>query len=213
MNLTSLNNDTISTLSSLVHISGKGKYTIIASRPSMGKTWLALSMARHFAEKQHIPVCYFSLELDADAIKKRLQVSELPFFVNDKTNVSIQEICNNIQRLVKEEQINVFFIDYLSLIGGSPSASLTDQSTEISKALKNLAEELSVSIIVLSQLNRKSDVQSPTITDLRRSTEEDADVILFLQAVLLDNNEEIIQLLIAKNSAGMPEKTTLILSS
>ena len=116
-----------------------------------------------------------------DEITKKYNI-----YVNDKSNNTVAKIKKNILELRKEHGLKAVVIDYLQLIKGSRKfTNKNEEISEISRDLKNLAMELNVPIIVLSQLSRdieKRDNKRPRMSDLRDSgsIEQDADIIMML---------------------------------
>lgn len=202
----------------------KGEVTILAARPSVGKTALALNFAFKAATLAHAPVAFFSLEMNSDLLVKRLiasastislkdinlgrvkaserqalndaikKVSNAPIYIDDSPGIKLMDIINKSRKLqaklqAQQKELGLICIDYLGLINVSDSAKNPDARHEavrkISAALKDLARELKVPILVLCQLSRdveKRDNKKPMISDLRDSgsIEQDADVIMLL---------------------------------
>ena len=183
--------------------------TIVAARPSMGKTSLALCMARNMAVDAKEPVGIFSLEMSADALIARLihteakvsrqeieynmeeiskaasVVANSPIHIDDRSALSVQQISAAARRMKQQHDIKALFIDYLQLIRSTrDKGSRNDEVAEISNGLKAIAKELRIPVIVLSQLSRQVDKDSrpPKLSDLRDSgaIEQDADVVLFI---------------------------------
>lgn len=188
---------------------------VIAARPSMGKTALAMNIAEHVAVDKNIPVAVFSLEMSAQQLVQRLLCSRArvnlqdlrngimakgaqqsliqasaayghsKMYIDDTAGLSILELRAKSRRLMDKHQLGLIVIDYLQLLK-SPSKRGQEnrqiEIAEISGGIKALAKELSIPIIVLAQLNRKSEDRGdgkPRISDLRESgsIEQDADVV------------------------------------
>ncbi len=194
-----------------------GELIILAARPGIGKTSLAMNIALHVAAKEEKAVAVFSLEMPSvqlvtrllathakvdmkklrggrlsPADEERIQQSaaelfNLKFFVDDSGGLSSFDLRAKARRLKqKEGTMGLIVIDYLQLMhqkGKVESRQL--EVSEISRALKQLAKELDVPIIALSQLNRKVEERKggkPMLSDLRESgaIEQDADVVMFI---------------------------------
>ncbi|HEY1086306.1 MAG TPA: replicative DNA helicase [Archangium sp.] len=194
-----------------------GELIVLAARPGIGKTSLAMNFALHVAGKENLPVAVFSLEMPAVQLLTRLlathakvdmkklrggrlspadeeRISEsanelfkTKFYIDDSGGLSSFDLRAKARRLVqKEGQLGLIVIDYLQLMhqkGKVESRQL--EIAEISRALKQLAKELNVAIIALSQLNRKVEERKggkPMLSDLRESgaIEQDADVVMFI---------------------------------
>jgi len=162
---------------------GEGDLIILAARPSMGKTALALNIALKVL-KQDKGVAIFSLEMPAEQLMLRMlsaagkiplqdlrrgnlndsewskltavadELSEKPLFVDDEGNVNIHTIRAKLRKLkIQNPDLSLAIIDYLQLIS-SDQRERHLAIAEISRSLKLLARELQIPIIALSQLNR-----------------------------------------------------------
>ena len=194
----------------------KSDLVILAARPSMGKTSLALDIARNVAVLENQPVGLFSLEMSKDQLADRLlaslaninlwnlrngrltsddysrlqhamgSLSDSPLFIDDAGSVNILQIRAMARRLQANKGLSLIVIDYLQLMEPmNRFASPVQQVTENSRALKMLAKELNVPVLVLSQLSRAVEQRTPSIpklSDLRESgaIEQDADVVLMI---------------------------------
>lgn len=196
----------------------KSDLVIIAARPSMGKTALALDIARNAALEHETPVGVFSLEMSSQQLVDRMlaadahvdswrlrtgrlqtddeferirhsleRLSRAPIYIDDQPGNHILAIRSVARRLKSEKGLGLIIVDYLQLMmlpGGKSSDSMVQQVTEISRSLKNLARELDVPVIALSQLSRAVEQRGgrPRLSDLRDSgsIEQDADVVMFI---------------------------------
>ncbi len=202
----------------------KSELTIIAARPALGKTALALNFAYNVASKEKAPVAIFSLEMASELLVKRLvascsnvpleniasgvlnstqktqvagairEISSLPIYIDDSPGIRLMDILAKSRQLQatlesNKQQLGMIIIDYLGLVTiGSNSKNPDSRNEEVRKislALKGLARELKVPVIVVSQLSRdveKRDNKRPMMSDLRDSgsIEQDADVIMLL---------------------------------
>ncbi|MCX6721231.1 MAG: replicative DNA helicase, partial [Candidatus Staskawiczbacteria bacterium] len=194
----------------------KSDLVVLAARPSMGKTSLALDIARNVAILENKPVGLFSLEMSKDQLADRLlasvaninlwnlrngrlasddysrlqhamgSLSEAPLYIDDAGSVNILQIRAMARRLQASKGLSLIVIDYLQLMEPmNRFASPVQQVTENSRALKILAKELSVPVLVLSQLSRAVEArvpQIPRLADLRESgaIEQDADVVMMI---------------------------------
>jgi replicative DNA helicase len=194
----------------------ESEFVIIAARPSIGKTALAMNIAEHMAITQKLGVAIFSMEMPGRQIMERLLSSSsmVPFskirkwelsseenarvmtacdnlqaanlHIDDSTSSTVFDIRSRLRRLMAETRIDVVFLDYIQLI---PHPGFRDnrqqQVAEISRALKGMAKELHIPVIVLAQLNRKIEdrkEREPMLSDLKESgsLEQDADMVIFL---------------------------------
>lgn len=125
-------------------------------------------------------------------IHKTAKLSEAPIFIDDTPALSILELRAKARKLVAQHSVELIIIDYLQLMSGDSSKSgggggnREQEIASISRALKNIAKELNVPIIALSQLSRAVEVRGgdkrPQLSDLRESgsIEQDADMVMFL---------------------------------
>lgn len=162
----------------------KSDLVVIASRPGMGKTAFALTMARNAAMLKK-PVAVFSLEMSAVQLTTRLISSEAeitsnklkrgeladhewtqlnerikslieaPIFIDDTPALSIFELRAKCRRLKEQHKIELIIVDYIQLMRGGDGAGNREQEiSTISRSLKALAKELNIPVLILSQLNR-----------------------------------------------------------
>jgi replicative DNA helicase len=141
-------------------------------------------------------------------------LSEAPIYIDDSATANIMEMRAIARRFQAEHGLGLLIIDYLQLMegrGNNNSDSRVNEISEISRGLKNLAKELNVPIIALSQLSRAVESRSPQIpklSDLRESgsIEQDADVVMFLYREDRENpdteNTNIVEVHVAKHRNG-----------
>lgn len=140
-------------------------------------------------------------------------LSNAQIFIDDTPGIRIQEIRAKCRRLKQEHGLGMVIIDYLQLIMGSSRYSDNRQQevSEISRSLKQLARELEVPVIALSQLSRSVEQRQdkrPIMSDIRESgsIEQDADIVAFLYRDDYYNkdseNKNIIEIIIAKQRNG-----------
>lgn len=188
---------------------------ILASRPGVGKTSLALNIARNIAVDKKRPVGFFSLEMSREELVDRLlvaqadidawrlktgklseedftklsnamgELAEAPLYIDDTPALSILEMRTKARRLQVEHGIDVLFVDYLQLARSRNLENRVQEVSEISQGLKNLARELKLPVMAMSQLSRAVEqrgIKRPQLADLRESgsIEQDADVVMFL---------------------------------
>ena len=115
-------------------------------------------------------------------------LAELPFFIDDTPQLSINALRARARRMKRQYGIGLLIVDYLQLMVGSKSSSADNrvqEVSEISQGLKTVARELNIPVIALSQLSRAvegRDNKRPQLSDLRESgsIEQDADLVVFL---------------------------------
>ena len=137
-----------------------------------------------------------------------------PIFIDDSADISALEVRAKTRRLKMDHDIGLIIIDYLQLMKTRQSGERRDlEISEMSRSLKNLAKELDLPVIALSQLNRKLEERSdkrPQLSDLRESgaLEQDADVVAFIYRDEVYNKDEnavskgTAELIIAKQRNG-----------
>ena len=193
-----------------------GELIIVAGRPGMGKTALALSMGRNAAIDYNKGIGMFSLEMSNHQLAMRLlcaegrvdshlvrtgklpkkqwqnltyavgELAEAPIYLDDTPGMSVLEVRAKSRRLKAEKDVGLIIVDYLQLMSGPRGAESRQQEiSQISRSLKNLAKEINVPIVALSQLSRAVESRSdrrPQLSDLRESgaIEQDADLVMFL---------------------------------
>ncbi|GIO57511.1 replicative DNA helicase [Paenibacillus cellulositrophicus] len=140
-------------------------------------------------------------------------LAEAEIYIDDTPGITVADIRSKCRRLKKEKGLGMIVIDYLQLIQGRGKAGENRQQevSEISRTLKQIARELSVPVIALSQLSRGVEQRQdkrPMMSDLRESgsIEQDADIVAFLYRDDYYNQEtekkNIIEIIIAKQRNG-----------
>jgi len=108
---------------------------------------------------------------------------EGPFYIVDIPNMKLADLRRQARKLVAQQRVEIIFIDYLGLIADENNIKKRfEQISDISRSLKSLARELHIPIVVLCQLNRDAQWETPTLANLRDSgsIEQDADLVLLL---------------------------------
>ncbi|MCK4717550.1 MAG: replicative DNA helicase [Thermoplasmata archaeon] len=187
---------------------------VLAGRPSMGKTALLVNMATKQAEAG-VKVGVFSLEQANDQLADRAMAMEgginstkfrsgqfdqsdwmtmtdalgrmvdWPLFFDDSGSLHYQDIRKRARVMVRKHGIQVIYIDYLGFIRGDFPKNREQDVGSITRALKGMAKELGIPVILLAQLNRKVEERPnkrPRLSDLRDSgnIEQDADLVMFI---------------------------------
>jgi replicative DNA helicase len=160
-----------------------GEYILIGARPSMGKTALALNMASNIA-KSGRQVAFFSLEMDAPTVTKRMILAESlvsdkkiktkslndqdfkklalasgnlynrQIHICDRSPMTVSEIKSMCRKLKRSKGLDIVFIDYLQLLRSTEGASRREQVEAVSRDVKSMAKELNVPVVVVSSLSR-----------------------------------------------------------
>jgi replicative DNA helicase len=148
-------------------------------------------------------------------------------YIDDSPGLSILELRTKARRLVREKGVQFIVIDYLQLMNasGMKFGSREQEVSMISRSLKQLAKELNIPIVALSQLNRsvesRSEDKRPQLSDLRESgaIEQDADIVCFihrpeyyLHGAARDDKPELrgkAEFIIAKHRSGSVEDVDL----
>lgn len=222
----------------------KSDLIIIAARPSVGKTALALNIAQNVGIRYEKTVAVFSLEMSTSQLVKRMicaeanidasrmrtgylieddwekmavaigTLSDANIFIDDSAMITANEIRSKCRRLKKEQGLDMIVIDYLQLIQGSNRSRRENRQqevSEISRTLKQIAKELDIPVVALSQLSRAVEQRQdkrPMMSDLRESgsIEQDADIVAFLYRDDYYNPESekknIIEIIISKQRNG-----------
>lgn len=154
-------------------------------------------------------------------------LSSAPIFIDDSAGLSILELRTKARRLVREKGVQFIIIDYLQLMNasGMKFGSREQEVSMISRSLKQLAKELNIPIVALSQLNRsvesRSEDKRPQLSDLRESgaIEQDADIVCFihrpeyyLRGAQRDEHPEqrgLAEFIIAKHRSGSVKDVNL----
>jgi replicative DNA helicase len=188
----------------------KKELIIIAGRPGMGKTALALQIAKNTAERKN-PVGLFSCEMSDESLARRYlsgvsnksnvelltgncnielllknseQLLNLGIYIDDSSNISLVELRAKTRKLLLRYGIKMVVVDYLQLMKGE-GQSREQEVSYISRGLKAIAKDLDIPVIALSQINRETESRKekrPQLSDLRESgaIEQDADMVLLV---------------------------------
>lgn len=214
---------------------GNTDLTILAARPSTGKTAFAIEITKSLLIQGKTVVLY-SLEMNKEQILNRMlsNISKVPhhfikrheipqehssklaecaavmqnwgehFYINDTSNLKVSQIRNECTAV----NADCIIVDHIGLLNPEERRKdLRESMTEITRNLKILADDISTSIIALSQLNRSVEGradQRPMLSDLRESgsIEQDANNVIFLFKTNKDEENSPIGISVAKNRNG-----------
>ena len=214
----------------------KSNLVILAARPGVGKSTFSMNIAQHIAVEHKRPVGVFSLEMSSEELLDRMLVAqadidawrlktgklnddewtklseamgvlaEAPVYIDDTPGLSILEMRTKARRLQVEHGVDLIIVDYLQLAVSRNLENRVQEVSEISQGLKNMARELKIPVLGLSQLSRAVEqrgTKRPQLSDLRDSgsIEQDADVVMFLWREDDDNQEKMF-LDVAKHRNG-----------
>jgi replicative DNA helicase len=216
----------------------RGDLIVIGARPSVGKTAFAMTMAINMCSKYNAVVGFFSCEMSVTQLGLRIisgqakinlslvkngmmnprdfdrintageQLNKSIMAIDDTPNIRLVDLKSRARKM-KRLGVQIIFVDYLTLIKhGSSNIPRHEQVGDISKNLKQLARELDIPVIALSQVTRGAEGKMPNLADLRQSgeIEEDADVIMFLHR---GDGEEQTKLRVAKHRNGATDTVEL----
>jgi replicative DNA helicase len=187
-----------------------GNLIVLAARPSMGKSALALGITRHVA-KQQMPVAFFTLEMSKVEVDQRLlsletgiplqsirraknlpwqqlndgfsRLADMPLYLDDSGALRLTEIRTRARRMkARQPDLALVVVDYLQLMSG-PGDNRVQEVSAISRGLKSLARDLETPVLALSQLNRNLEYRTdkrPILSDLRDSGSVEQDADLVI---------------------------------
>jgi replicative DNA helicase len=113
-------------------------------------------------------------------------LADAPIFIDDTPGISIAQIRTKARRLQMDKKVSLIIVDYLQLVDpGKRYESRVQEVSVVSQSLKNLARELKIPVLAVSQLSRAVEhrgERKPQLADLRESgaIEQDADVVMFI---------------------------------
>ncbi|MFQ6083598.1 MAG: replicative DNA helicase [Candidatus Aminicenantia bacterium] len=218
-------------------------FIVLAGRPSMGKTALALNISQYIGTKTDKSVGIFTLEMAKEQLVIRMlcaeakvdiqkvrngfisdqewrqivlafnKLAETNIFVDETAALTVMEMKAKARRLKMERKLDLLVVDYMQLMrGGARFENRTQEISYISRSMKELAKELQIPVIGVSQLSRAPErgrrESRPQLSDLRESgaIEQDADMVIFIYREEMyrptEENQGIADLIIAKQRNG-----------
>jgi len=192
-----------------------GQLVVVGARPAMGKSTVALDFARGAAIRNKIPTLVESLEMSkgelsdrilcaeariphhhlkqgtvsdtdmARAIRRVPAITEAPLWINDGALLSLPMLRARVRNLTRTRGLRLVIVDYLQLMQAPRAETRQQAVAEISRALKLIARDFNITVVVLCQLNRGPEQRMekrPLVSDLRESgaIEQDADIVILL---------------------------------
>lgn len=174
----------------------KSDLVVIAARPAMGKTSLAVNIAEHVGIELNEPVLVFSLEMSKEQLTDRIICSQKTIDshnyktgnitddelnrliepmdklinsnlnIDDTANIKVSQIASKCRKMKKSKGLSLVVIDYIQLLTGDKSKDKNQEVSEMSRQLKILAKDLNCPVIILSQLNRGVEQRAEKIPTL-----------------------------------------------
>lgn len=216
-----------------------GQLWVVAARPGAGKTALLLNLVENLARPGSAVGIFsaemYAEELAVRSISGHTKIDSLrlsrgelykedfgkittclteaakwPIWIDDRADMRLVDVQVGARKMAKENRVSVVFVDYLQLIKEPDgSRNREDAVRRLSDGLKQLAKELSITVVALAQLNRSSEKREgrkPDKSDLRDSgaIEQDANVILLLNPIEPDSQDSRVdvEIIIAKCRGG-----------
>lgn len=182
-----------------------GHMVVLAARPSIGKTAIAVNAAVNMAMSHRLPIAVFSLEMSREELVERILFSEArvdfnrgegysrsqltqiaataerlagcPVYIDDAPGQRLSDVRAKAHELARVKGLGVIVIDYLQIMRGDGRHGTREQEiASISRGLKHLAKELNVPVLVLAQLNRTAEGnERPRLSHLRESGQIEQD--------------------------------------
>lgn len=212
-----------------------GDLVIVGGRPSMGKTSLAMQIVQNIAiggtpglvfslemGVQPVEERMISVESGVDSQRIRTgkfldsdwprlaramdRLHKAPVAIDGTPALTIGELRARARRFKsRHPALGIVAVDYLQLMGGGGDAHREAEISAISRGLKQLARDLAIPVVALSQLNRGSEKRTdrrPSLSDLRESgaIEQDADVVMFVYREAADSREA--EIIVGKQRNG-----------
>lgn len=172
--------------------------------------------SEHIRTGELSPVQWQQISLAKD------NLSSLNILFDDSGTVKVTDLRQKCRKLAQEKKLDLVIIDYLQLLSGSRTENRVQEVSEISRTLKEMARELKIPVIALSQLSRaveRREDKIPMMADLRDSgsIEQDADVIMFLYRDDYYNKTDssrpnTLDIVIAKNRQGAVSTDNILLT-
>lgn len=195
------------TVQSLVNAARHGKRTLFFSLEMTGVK-IADRIQAHIAQVNAAgmkrPVLFDDADFGA-LFNAAAEIADLPLYIDETPALTVEALCARARQIHATTGIDLIAIDYLTQMTppAGPKLSTADALQIITRALKGLAKELNVPVILLSQLNRDGEGHRPTLKALRDSgaIEQDADVVIFLHRPDANRRDRLV-LIVEKQRDG-----------
>lgn len=200
----------------------EGRLYVIGGRPSSGKSLSALGMAQHIVYEEKLPVGFISLESSVDELIMRsissqgsvnadklssgflttgdfMKINDAcskmfyeGFKVYDEPNAKLSTVLSKAREMKRKYDIKVLFLDYAQIVRVPSAKDRRESSEETSMAMKQLARDLNIPVVMLAQLKRDADEKRPTFGDFQWTSqfEQDADVACLIWHEYEEMSEE-----------------------
>lgn len=209
-----------------------GQMIVVAARPGIGKTAIALDMCRHLTRKPHAGHL-FSIEMDDEEIGSRMlsaeayvpnevidsgkmtgtqftdvcaaakRIEEFDLWVDPSTSMPINKLCARARARNAKHKTAFVVVDYIQLVLPTRRGhSRENEVAEVSRGLKDLAKQIKAPVIALCQLNRDADNREPKISDLRESGTLEQDAAKIILLHRPDPAKNITKVIVGKNRRG-----------
>ena len=206
------------------HVAIREKKTVGIFSLEMGQQELALRILCAEADVffSRIRSGHLSQQQWVKVVQKMQEIGKAPMFIDDSAAPTLLEVASKARRLKAEKGLEVLVVDYLQLMqAGGRFENRNLEISAITRSFKQLAKELDIPIILLSQLSRASEKRGgdhrPVLSDLRESgsIEQDADLVAFIYRDEIYNKEDpsvrgLAELIIAKHRNGETGTVNLV---
>ena len=198
------------------HVAIREKKTVGVFSLEMGQQELALRIlcAEADVHFSRLRAGHLSQPQWVKVVQKMSEIGKAPLFIDDSASPTLLEVASKARRLKAEKGLEVLVVDYLQLMqAGGRFENRNLEISAITRSMKQLAKELDIPIVLLSQLSRAPERRGadhrPQLSDLRESgaIEQDADLVAFVYRDELYNKEDpavrgLAELIIAKHRNG-----------
>lgn len=207
-----------------------GELVLLAARPAMGKTTLAMQMAAHNAQNDR-DVLYLSLEMSGKELVQRMlcgycEISSVrirsghysesdvnnmeaalenynaaPFHIYAPPRATVEHFAAAARSVAARKPLSLIVVDYLTLLSSAQRKNRYQEIGDIAKGLRQLGKELNAPVLALCQLNRDADDGAPKLRHLRESGDLEQDADIVM---FIHKEKDDTQLIVAKHRNGPP---------